>query len=133
MLTIAVPKGALYEESAARLRSAGIDVPEDVGRKLAVVTSDGTQLVFLRPTDVPAYVEFGAADCGIVAKTFYGKRIVAFRSCRISASAIAVYALPRVASIAITKARRIPRSCASRRSFSVLPKRTSPSATFRSS
>jgi len=68
MLTIAVPKGALYDDSAALLRSAGIDVPDDVGRKLAVVTSDGTQLLFLRPSDVPAYVEFGAADCGIVGK-----------------------------------------------------------------
>jgi ATP phosphoribosyltransferase len=66
MLTIAVPKGALYDDSAALLRSAGIDVPDDVGRKLAVVTSDGT--LFLRPSDVPAYVEFGAADCGIVGK-----------------------------------------------------------------
>ena len=47
---------------------AGIDVPDDVGRKLDVVTSDGTQLLFLRPSDVPAYVEFGAADCGIVGK-----------------------------------------------------------------
>ena len=68
MLTIAVPKGSLYEDSAARLRSAGIDVPDDVGRKLTVTTSDGTTLLFLRPTDVPAYVEFGAADCGIVGK-----------------------------------------------------------------
>jgi ATP phosphoribosyltransferase len=68
MLSIAVPKGALYEDSAARLRAAGIDVPDDVGRKLQVVTSDGTQLLFLRPSDVPAYVEFGAADCGIVGK-----------------------------------------------------------------
>jgi ATP phosphoribosyltransferase len=68
MLTIAVPKGALYDDSAARLRLAGIDVPDDIGRKLALVTSDGTQLLFLRPSDVPAYVEFGAADCGIVGK-----------------------------------------------------------------
>jgi ATP phosphoribosyltransferase len=68
MLSIAMPKGALYDDAAARLRAAGIDVPSDVGRKLAVVTSDGTQLLFLRPTDVPAYVEFGAADCGIVGK-----------------------------------------------------------------
>ena len=68
MLTIAVPKGALYDDSAERLRSAGIDVPDDIGRKLAVETSDGTQLLFLRPSDVPAYVEFGAADCGIVGK-----------------------------------------------------------------
>ena len=68
MLTIAVPKGALYEDSAARLRQAGIAVPEDIGRKLALATPDGTQLLFVRPADVPAYVEFGAADCGIVGK-----------------------------------------------------------------
>jgi len=65
-LVIAIPKGALYAESAARLRGAGFDVPEDPGRKLVVESSDGTQILLLRPTDVPAYVEFGAADCGIV-------------------------------------------------------------------
>ena len=67
-LTIAVPKGALFADAAARLRSAGINVPDDVGRKLTVTTTDGTTLLFLRPTDVPAYVEFGSADCGIVGK-----------------------------------------------------------------
>jgi ATP phosphoribosyltransferase len=67
-LTIAVPKGALFADAAARLRSAGIDVPGDVGRKLTLTTTDGTTLLFLRPTDVPAYVEFGSADCGIVGK-----------------------------------------------------------------
>ncbi len=67
-LTIALPKGALYEESARVLRAAGIDVPDDPGRKLTVDTSDGSRVLFLRPTDVPAYVEFGAADCGIVGK-----------------------------------------------------------------
>src|ERR1700694_63780 len=67
-LTIAMPKGALYRDAAARLRAAGVDVPDDVGRKLTVTTADGTTLLFLRPTDVPAYVEFGSADCGIVGK-----------------------------------------------------------------
>jgi ATP phosphoribosyltransferase len=67
-LSIAVPKGALFRDSVARLRAAGIDVPDDVGRKLTVTTSDGTTLLFLRPVDVPAYVEFGSADCGIVGK-----------------------------------------------------------------
>jgi ATP phosphoribosyltransferase len=67
-LVIAVPKGALFEDAAARLRSAGIDVPDDAGRRLAVRVDDGVELVFLRPSDVPAYVEFGAADCGIVGK-----------------------------------------------------------------
>ena len=60
------PQRRALRRSAARLRAAGIDVPDDVGRKLAVTRRDGTQILFLRPTDVPAYVEFGAADCGIV-------------------------------------------------------------------
>jgi len=64
-----MPKGALYADAADRLRKAGIDVPVDVGRKLTVITPDDkAELLFLRPTDVPAYVEFGAADCGIVGK-----------------------------------------------------------------
>jgi ATP phosphoribosyltransferase len=67
-LTIAVPKGALFRDAAERLRAIGIEVPHDVGRKLTVKTADGTTLLFLRPTDVPAYVEFGSADCGIVGK-----------------------------------------------------------------
>ena len=68
-LVIAVPKGALYDETAARLRAAGIDVPKNTGRRLTVMSGDGrAELLLLRPTDVPAYVEFGAADCGIVGK-----------------------------------------------------------------
>jgi ATP phosphoribosyltransferase len=68
-LVIAVPKGALFEDSVARLRAAGIGVPEDAGRRLTVNAEGGdAELLFLRPSDVPAYVEFGAADCGIVGK-----------------------------------------------------------------
>lgn len=68
-LTIALPKGSLFHEAAARLRSAGLAVPEQVGRRLTVTTEDGrAELLLLRPSDVPAYVEFGAADCGIVGK-----------------------------------------------------------------
>ncbi len=68
-LVIAVPKGSLYRETAQRLRDAGIEIPADTGRRLTVLTADGkAELLLLRPTDVPAYVEFGAADCGIVGK-----------------------------------------------------------------
>ncbi|MHB8230201.1 MAG: ATP phosphoribosyltransferase [Vulcanimicrobiaceae bacterium] len=68
-LVIAVPKGSLYRETAQRLREAGIEIPSDTGRRLTVLTADGkAELLLLRPTDVPAYVEFGAADCGIVGK-----------------------------------------------------------------
>jgi len=68
-LTIALPKGSLYEESAALLAAIGIDIPSDPGRRLTMMSTDGSaELLLLRPTDVPAYVEFGAADCGIVGK-----------------------------------------------------------------
>jgi len=68
-LTIAVPKGSLYAESVRRLARAGIVVPRDTGRLLHVPSEDGgADLLLLRATDVPAYVEFGAADCGIVGK-----------------------------------------------------------------
>ncbi len=68
-LVIALPKGSLYDEAAERLREAGIAVPTRVGRRLTVSSDDGqAELLLLRPTDVPAYVEFGAADCGIVGK-----------------------------------------------------------------
>lgn len=68
-LTIAVPKGVLFDDAVVRLRAAGINLPEDAGRRLAVSSLQGNaELLFLRPSDVPAYVEFGAADCGIVGK-----------------------------------------------------------------
>ena len=68
-LVIAVPKGALFDDAVARLGAAGIRVPDDAGRRLTVRSNEGAaELLFLRPTDVPAYVEFGAADCGIVGK-----------------------------------------------------------------
>ncbi len=67
-LRIALPKGALYRETVVRLALAGIDVPEDVGRRMHVVAGNGDELLLLRSADVPAYVEFGAADCGIVGK-----------------------------------------------------------------
>lgn len=68
-IVIAVPKGSLYDGAAARLRKAGVIIPRDTGRRLVVESEDGSAtLLLLRPVDVPAYVEFGAADCGIVGK-----------------------------------------------------------------
>lgn len=68
-IVVAVPKGSLYEETCNRLRTAGLDVPKAAGRllKLSLAGSD-VDLLLLRPSDVPAYVESGAADCGIVGK-----------------------------------------------------------------
>ena len=71
MLTIAVSKGRIYEEALPLLAEAGI-VPIDdpkTCRKLILATTRGdVQLVIIRATDVPTFVEYGAADLGIAGK-----------------------------------------------------------------
>jgi ATP phosphoribosyltransferase len=67
-LVICVPLGALFADAVNRLRSAGLDVSPltDAGRRLVVDAQDGTRYITTRPSDVPTYVEAGAADLGIV-------------------------------------------------------------------
>lgn len=67
---ICVPLGALFTDAVARLRTAGLDVTplDDAGRRLVVDAADGTRYITTRPSDVPTYVEAGAADLGIVGK-----------------------------------------------------------------
>lgn len=69
MISIAVPTGALLDESLDLLRRARVvDLSrEELGRKLMVVQGD-VRLVLIRPTDVAAYVDYGAVDLGIVGK-----------------------------------------------------------------
>ncbi len=67
-LRIAVPKGSLFEDSVAALEAVGLDVSElrDPGRRLIVPTADGSvEYVIVRPTDAPAFVARGGADCGM--------------------------------------------------------------------
>ncbi|MBF6648617.1 MULTISPECIES: ATP phosphoribosyltransferase [unclassified Methylobacter] len=71
MLTIAVSKGRIYEEALPFLEEAGITPIDDpkTCRKLILQTSrDDVQLVIIRATDVPTFVEYGAADLGIAGK-----------------------------------------------------------------
>lgn len=71
MLTIAVSKGRIYEEALPLLADAGIVPAEDPkkSRKLILSTNrDDVQLVVIRATDVPTFVEYGAADLGIAGK-----------------------------------------------------------------
>ncbi len=71
MLTIAVSKGRIYKDCMPLLAAAGIEPLEDpnVSRKLIIPTSrDDVRLVIIRATDVPTYVEHGAADLGIAGK-----------------------------------------------------------------
>lgn len=68
-LRIAVPKGAIFEDSLRALGDAGLPVEplREDGRKL-LYESQGTEFIVSRASDVPVYVEYGAADIGIVGK-----------------------------------------------------------------
>ncbi len=66
-LTVALSKGKLLAGSAGLFRMAGLPFPEDEGRKL-VVALDGLRFLFVKDMDVPTYVEYGAADCGIAGR-----------------------------------------------------------------
>jgi ATP phosphoribosyltransferase len=70
-LTIALSKGRLLDEALPLLAAAGVTPVEhpDTSRKLIVPTGrEGVSLVVLRATDVPTYVQYGAADVGIAGK-----------------------------------------------------------------
>jgi ATP phosphoribosyltransferase len=68
MITIALSKGRIFEETLPLLAAAGITPLEDPesSRKLILATNRAeVQLVIVRATDVPTYVQYGAADLGI--------------------------------------------------------------------
>ncbi len=71
-LTIAVAKGKIFAPALDRLRAAGYAVPPgltDHSRRLMVDTPDGAlRLLLVKNSDVPTYVEYGAADAGIVGR-----------------------------------------------------------------
>ena len=70
-LTIALSKGRIFEETLPLLAAAGIVPAEEPekSRKLIIGTNrDNIRLVIVRATDVPTYVQYGAADFGIAGK-----------------------------------------------------------------
>lgn len=70
-LTIAMPKGRIFEEAAELLRKAGYDLPPefDDSRKLIIdVEEEKLRFILAKPIDVPTYVEHGVADLGIAGK-----------------------------------------------------------------
>lgn len=70
-LTIAVSKGRILTESLPLLEKTGIKPKDDplTSRKLVFDTNQpGIKLIIIRATDVPTYVEYGAADIGIAGK-----------------------------------------------------------------
>ena len=71
MITIALSKGRIFSETMPILNSAGIYCEEDpeTSRKLVLKTNDEKiQLIIVRASDVPTYVEWGGADLGIAGK-----------------------------------------------------------------
>ena len=71
MLTIALAKGRILDETLPLFAQAGIVADEDpqVSRKLILATSRAdVRFLMVRPSDVPTYVQYGAADAGIAGK-----------------------------------------------------------------
>jgi ATP phosphoribosyltransferase len=66
-LRIAVPRGALLRETLDRLETLGIDTAEVRANDRKLLFEDAG-IVTMRPSDVPTYVEAGAADLGITGK-----------------------------------------------------------------
>ena len=68
-LKLAVPRGALLEGTLDALDAAGVDTGAVRGESRALIfPGQGITLVTMRPSDVPTYVEAGAADIGITGK-----------------------------------------------------------------
>ncbi|MGD8617400.1 MAG: ATP phosphoribosyltransferase, partial [Gammaproteobacteria bacterium] len=70
-LTLALSKGRIFRETLPLLAHAGIEPLDDpeTSRKLILETSrDDIRLVIIRASDVPTYVQYGAADVGVAGK-----------------------------------------------------------------
>jgi ATP phosphoribosyltransferase len=70
-LTLALSKGRIFEETLPLLKAAGITVAEDPesSRKLILPTNDpDVRVIIVRASDVPTYVQYGAADFGVAGK-----------------------------------------------------------------
>lgn len=70
-LTIALSKGRIFKDTAPLLKAAGIEPLDDpeTSRKLILDTNHpDIKIVIIRATDVPTYVQYGAADVGVTGK-----------------------------------------------------------------
>ncbi|HWX51875.1 MAG TPA: ATP phosphoribosyltransferase [Solirubrobacteraceae bacterium] len=66
-LTIAVPRGALFEDTVDLLSALGLDTEELRSNERKLLFED-IGVITMRPSDVPTYVEAGAADLGVTGK-----------------------------------------------------------------
>jgi ATP phosphoribosyltransferase len=72
-LTVAVPRGALFEDTVALLASLGLATDELRSNDRRLLFED-IGVITMRPSDVPTYVEAGAADLGITGKDVLAER-----------------------------------------------------------
>ncbi len=71
MITLALSKGRIFDETLPLLKAAGIEVLDDpeTTRKLILATNQPeVRVVLVRASDVPTYVQYGGADLGITGK-----------------------------------------------------------------
>ena len=71
VITLALSKGRIFDETAPLLARAGITPLEnpEVSRKLIIGTSNpGVRIVVVRASDVPTYVQYGAAELGVAGR-----------------------------------------------------------------
>lgn len=105
-LTLALSKGRILEDSLPLLDRLGLAPAGDIDRLLRVPSRDpNLEFLIIRPTDVPTYVEHGAADLGIVGKdvlmehgseALYEPLDLDIAKCRLSIAAVkgSPYAVP---------------------------------------
>lgn len=70
-ITFALSKGRIFDETLPLLSAAGIEIDPDLvaGRELIIPTSDAdVRVIIVRATDVPTYVQYGAADLGVAGR-----------------------------------------------------------------
>ena len=70
-LTLALSKGRIFDETLPLLRAAGLIIDEDpeTSRKLILQPNDpAVRVIIVRASDVPTYVQYGAADFGVAGK-----------------------------------------------------------------
>lgn len=96
MITLALSKGRIFDDTLPLLAKAGVQMLDDpqTSRKLILATSrPDLRVVLVRATDVPTYVEYGGADLGITGKDvlleyggsgFYQPLDLGIAKCRIS-------------------------------------------------
>lgn len=71
MITIALPKGRLAEETVKFFGKCGllnVEIEEDSRKLIFTEEENKLRIILVKPFDVPTYVEYGAADMGVVGK-----------------------------------------------------------------